>query len=125
MTVAQAARVTGADPESVEAAAWAEAKRLVMERDSCTCLATGELAVDVHHRVPRGIGGTADPKVAFGLANLVAVTRSAHNAIHRGEGPAGFLLESWQDPETVPLLVSGEHGGSLVYLTAYQAGRAA
>jgi hypothetical protein len=122
LTVAQAARVTGANPESVEAAAWREAKRLVMERDSYTCLATGGRAADVHHRVPRGMGGTADPRIAFGLANLVSLTRAAHDLAHKADNPEmavrGFRLERWQDPALEPLLLFGEHGGATAWLTA-------
>ncbi len=123
MTVAQAARVTGADPESVEAKAWEAAKRLVMERDSYTCLATGGRAVDVHHRIPRGMGGTADPRIAFGLANLVSLTRAAHDLAHKTDDPEmavkGFRLERWQDPALEPVTLFSEPGsGAQVWLTA-------
>lgn len=123
-TVAAAARVTGADPQAVEKAAWETVKRLVMERDSHTCLATGGHAVDVHHRVPRGMGGTADPKIAFGMANLVALTRAAHDLAHKNDDPEmaskGFRLESWQDPAEEPVTLFSESGGTRVWLTAGQ-----
>jgi len=122
LTVAQAARVTGAVPESVETAAWKEARRLVLERDSYTCLATGGRAVDVHHRVARQMGGTADPRIAFSLANLVALSRAAHALAHKSDDPEmavkGYRLGQHQDPEMVPLWLAGEYGGSWIWLTA-------
>ena len=122
-TVAQAARSTGANPESVEAAAWAAVKQLVLERDSYTCLYSGRAAVDVHHRVRRGMGGTADPVIAFGLANLVSLSRAAHDLAHKADDPEmadkGYRLETWQDPVMVPLVLFSETGpGAHVWLTA-------
>jgi hypothetical protein len=113
-TVAQAARITGANPESVEAAAWAVAKQLVLERDSYTCLHSGQAAVDVHHRVRRGMGGTADPVIAFSLVNLVSLSRASHNLAHKADDPEmalkGYRLETWQDPAMEPLMLFSESG---------------
>lgn len=121
-TVACAARLTGADPGSVEAAAWEAAKLLVHERDSETCLNCGHRGTDVHHRVRRGMGGTADPVIAFGLVNLTLLCRRDHLLAHRADKPEmadkGYRLETWQDPAVEPLWLFSEGGGALVWLTA-------
>lgn len=121
-TVAEAARVTGANPESVEARAWEEAKRLVHDRDSETCLNCGRRGTDVHHRVRRGMAGTSDPRIFVGMANLALVCRPCHSLAHKADDPEmgvkGYRLETWQSPERVPLWLAGENGGSWIWLTA-------
>lgn len=121
-TVARAARLTGAVPDSVEDAAWEAAKQLVRDRDSETCLSCGRAGLDVHHRVRRGMGGTADPVIAFGRANLVLLCRPCHNLAHRTDDPEmaakGYRLDTSQDPAAVPLLLCSEQGsGAPAWLT--------
>jgi hypothetical protein len=122
LPVAQAAALTGADPGSVEAAAWAAVKQLVRDRDSHTCLNCGRPGTDVHHRVRRGMGGTADPLIAFGMANLVTLCRRrCHVLAHKTDDPEmaakGFRLETRQDPAAEPLTLAGEHGsGAMIWL---------
>jgi hypothetical protein len=121
-TVAQAARSTGAFPESVEDAAWAAVKQLVRERDSYTCLNCGHAGTDVHHRVRRGMGGTADPVIAFGMANLVLLCRPCHRLAHKTDDPEmasrGYRLDTSQDPAAEPLMIHSEFGsGMTVRLT--------
>lgn len=123
-TVAQAARITGANPESVEGAAWAAAKQLVRDRDSETCLNCGHAGTDVHHRVRRGMGGTADPVIAFGRANLALLCRPCHALAHKTGDPEmaakGYRLETSQDPAVEPLMLVSEFGsGALVWLKPY------
>jgi hypothetical protein len=126
-TVAQAAREAGADPDAVETLAWDRAKQLTRERDGGLCLACGRLADDVHHRQRRGMGGTDDPVIAFGLVNLVCLCRMHHDLCHRYKDTDagqhmrahGYWLETWEDPALTPLLIVSEHGsGMRVWLSA-------
>jgi hypothetical protein len=121
LTVARAALTYGANPESVEAAAWAAAKQLVRDRDSETCLNCGHAGTDVHHRVRRGMGGTADPVIAFGLANLALLCRPCHALAHKTDDPEmaakGYRLETTADPAAEPLMLFSEFGsGAPVWL---------
>ena len=112
-TVAQAARQHDVDPDRLDDQADAEFRRLVLERDSYTCQECGELATEVQHRVARGMGGTANPRIAFGRANGVSMCRRSHRlAEARDEGlyARGFWLWQTQDPETVPVKVPGPFG---------------
>ena len=65
----------------------------------------------MHHRLPRGLGGTTDPVAAFGMANLISLHRACHERIEsrRGEAyDAGWLLRhngiEAGDPEETSLL---------------------
>jgi hypothetical protein len=122
LTVRQAALIDGANPESVEAAAWAAAKQLVRDRDSETCLNCGQAGTDVHHRLRRGMGGTADPVIAFGMANLVLLCRPCHSLAHKADDPEmaakGYRLETWQEPVQEPVMLFSEFGsGASIWLT--------
>lgn len=112
-TVAQAARELEVDPERLELKAAAEFRRTCLERDSYTCQECGELATEVQHRVARGMGGTADPLVAFGLANGVSLCAASHRlAEARDEGlhDRGFWLWQTENPAAVPVKVPGPFG---------------
>jgi hypothetical protein len=66
----------------------------------------GRPATDVHHRKVRGMGGTSDPEVSFGLANLVSLCRLCHTECHanpRESYEQGWLVHSWDDPAEVPI----------------------
>jgi 5-methylcytosine-specific restriction endonuclease McrA len=87
---------------------WSKARKLVLARDCEKCLRCLGEATDVHHRKPKGMGGTSDPEVAFGLANLVSLCRECHNGIHGAPAQSylsGYLVHSWDDPASTPLLV--------------------
>lgn len=120
-TVAQAARIHGVDPDALERLAWETVKAAVMERDGYRCQYSGVPATDVQHRVARGMGGTADPKIAFGMANLVAMSREAHElAEKRGErmNRYGYWLRRTQDPELEPVITFTPSGWVPVWLTS-------
>jgi hypothetical protein len=99
----------------------------VLDRDGyrCVCCGTpidGERGRDwsLHHRRPRGMGGTHRITTA---ANLIAVcgsgTTGCHHRIeaHRAEARAnGWLLWQNVDPESVAVLV--DSGSRWVYLTS-------
>lgn len=54
---------------------------------------------DAHHRIKQSLGGLE------AMSNLTVVDRLCHNAVHRGEGPTGWLLKSWDDPLEQPILM--------------------
>jgi len=117
-TVAAAAWITGADPASVEALAWETAQSLVHERDAGCCTACLADGTDVHHRVRRSRGFSADPVLAFGLANTTLLCGPCHRKAHDAANPEmtarGYRLEGWQSPEAEPLMLFsyGESGVS-------------
>lgn len=94
-------------------------RRTVTERAGGACERCGKTITadySIHHRKPRGMGGTKDPK-ANSPANLVLLCGSAttpdgcHTAVERFRQAAittGFIVTRTADPETVPIkLVSG------------------
>lgn len=87
---------------------WEKVRRLVLARDGENCLRCLQPATDVHHRLPRGMGGTRNEYITFGVANLVSLCRECHNFIHQHPALAyetGFLVHSWDDPADIPLRV--------------------
>lgn len=119
-TVAQAARRCEVDPGRLKARAWTEAKRIVRERDSHACISCGRRAVDVHHRILRKAGGTANPVVAFSPQSLVSLCRECHDACH-AEAPEmhdrGYMLKTGQNPAEVSVYVRSEWGYERFWLT--------
>jgi hypothetical protein len=112
-TVAEAARQFGCDPAKVDDLAWVEVRSAVFEFWSWTCLNCAELAQDVHHRLPKGAGGTSDPLIAFGRANTCPLCRRCHDLAHKLDPDLidrGFLLTTDQDPAEVPVYVRSEWG---------------
>jgi 5-methylcytosine-specific restriction enzyme A len=93
--------------------AWDDAKKQAAARDEGRCRRCGRPATDVHHRRPKGMGGTSDLYIRLGLANLVCLCRQCHDYIHAHpeEGyRTGFLVHSWDDPADVSLMLkSGTH----------------
>ena len=95
-------------------------RQAVLERDEGRCVVTGEYLVDVdtgnpfgqfsvHHRTPRGMGGSKDPKIAS-VSNLLLLsgtgTTGAHGKIESNRSWAvdeGFIVPRWQDPALVPV----------------------
>lgn len=97
-----------------------------MERDQYQCVACSKPVGlpgtwwSIQHRVARGQGGGNE------AWNLVALCGSATSpGCHllceqrdRDMHYRGYWLESWQDPRLEPVMVCGEQGGSLAWLTA-------
>lgn len=81
-------------------------RHTVTTRDLGACLLCGTRAgLTVHHRIPRGRGGTNDP------ANLITLcgsgTTGCHGYLERERLTAyrgGYLLHTGTDPTTVPIL---------------------
>jgi len=85
---------------------WEKAKKACFERDEGKCRRCGREAQDCHHRKLKGMGGTADPVLKYGLANLISLCRSCHNWIHAHPAEsyeAGWLVHSWDDPALIPI----------------------
>ena len=85
---------------------WTRTKKIVAARDGGKCLKCLGEATDIHHRIPRGMGGTSDPERNYGLANLVSLCRECHDWVHANPQEArktGFLVGSWDDPAKFPL----------------------
>lgn len=82
---------------------WETAKKQVAARDE-NCIRCGGIGTDVHHRKVRGMGGTKNEEVAYGLANLVLLCRECHNWAHQNPATAyesGYMVHSWDNPEEV------------------------
>lgn len=49
------------------------------------------------------MGGTSDDRINFGMSNLISLCRECHSYIHANPAESykyGWLLKTWQDPET-------------------------
>jgi hypothetical protein len=117
MSVAQGARQLGCDRTGLGRRIWEETKADVIVRDGgCVVCGSATGLLDVHHRDARGMGGTADPAIAFGMANLVTLCRADHSYIeqHPDWAREGHLrLDAGEIPAEVPVL----YRGALVLLT--------
>lgn len=86
--------------------AWDKVRKVVAARD-VYCVRCGREATDVHHRKVKGMGGTDDREVAFGLANLILLCRECHAYAHANPSESylkGYLVHSWDNPEDVVVL---------------------
>ena len=78
-------------------------RQLVVDRDMRRCVRCGEPGQQIHHRKPRGMGGTSDPAINS-PANLVLLCLACHAYIesHRADAyESGWLVRRWQDPAEV------------------------
>lgn len=113
------------------------ARALILDRDHGTCFRCGRTVVwwptgdarrpetvcpySIHHRRPRGMGGSTDPITdhpANGLTLCGTGTTGCHGWVesHRRQALAdGYLLEHPQDPRTAPVRLPA---GDLVLLAA-------
>jgi 5-methylcytosine-specific restriction enzyme A len=85
---------------------WVQTRKVVAARDEY-CVRCLREATDVHHRKVKGVGGTSDQEVAFGLANLILLCRACHSYVHQNPAEAyktGYLVHSWDDPETIGVI---------------------
>lgn len=95
----------------------------VLWRDAYECVRCGETlherrAHHIHHRRPRGMGGTCRDD-ANAMTNLLSLCVDCHTHIEsrRAEGyESGWLVSQCSDPAQVACLVG--RGSRWVYLTA-------
>jgi 5-methylcytosine-specific restriction endonuclease McrA len=83
---------------------WEKARKAALERDEGACQKCLRPAEHVHHRVLKGMGGTSDPEINFGLSNLVSLCASCHQDVHANPAKSyeeGWIVHSWQNPEDV------------------------
>ena len=85
---------------------WQTARYEALERDNYQCRRCLRPCHEVHHGVVKGIGGTSDPDIAFGAANLACLCPGCHTFIHANPEygyESGFLVHSWEDPAEIPI----------------------
>lgn len=81
---------------------WQQTRKRILERDNGICVRCGREAVDVHHRLRKGMGGTKKENINYGAGNLVSLCRDCHAYVHahpRESYRTGFLVASWDSPE--------------------------
>ena len=106
-------------PAEVNKDTWTRAKHLASERDHGECLVCGGEAADIHHRMPKGMGGTSDPDRNYGLANLVSLCRFHHDEVHANPAESydrGLLVHSHDDPASCPIMLANDT--VVIYLKA-------
>jgi hypothetical protein len=110
--IVEAARTIGCNPNYLGRRIWRETKVDVKARDgqACCICRTVEDQLDVHHRRNRGAGGTSDPLISFGFANLMTLCRTCHDRV--GVNPAaareqGWAVPSTRNPAEVPVWLGG------------------
>lgn len=84
-----------------------DVKDLIRKRAKYKCEACGlsEGRMDIHHRRPRGMGGTSDPAANL-PSNLVLLDRDCHMWFESNRTKAlgaGWLVLQGHDPSSVPL----------------------
>lgn len=78
-------------------------RQAVINRAMRGCERCGRPGVHIHHRKPRGMGGTSDPAINA-LPNLVFLCLDCHEHIERNRTNAyatGWLVHRWADPAEV------------------------
>lgn len=82
----------------------------VYERDAFRCVfCTGGTSLQIHHRRPRGMGGSRDPQTNS-LANLLLLCEDCHAWVesHREQAlELGLLVRQGVDPASVPVWLDG------------------
>jgi hypothetical protein len=130
---------------STKSTVSAETAETVVARDQWSCVGCGmgimglERGVgwSIHHRIPRGMGGSKDPKISA-PSNLVVLCGSGSTGCH-GDAESyrdaararGLLVWRSQDPAEVPVEVCVQRASGLVpaqtkpYLLDNEGGRTA
>ena len=101
-----------------------EVRELVFQRDRWRCVICGRdvgaMPASIHHRKPRGMGGTKDPSVNK-PSNLIVLcgtgTTGCHGRVEGGRARAkkeGWLISQWANPVEVPIRYAD---GNVYYLT--------
>lgn len=107
----RSARSTGPDVETRELVRW---------RDRDRCRRCGAPTWQIHHRKPRGMGGTRDPLIND-PSNLVLLCGSGTTGCHgwvemhrTAAREQGWLVSQHADPRYQPI----DHEGQLLFLTS-------
>jgi 5-methylcytosine-specific restriction endonuclease McrA len=110
-TIAQSARVIGCNPNYLGRRVWNETKVDVRQRDGSCCRCGSVQNLDVHHRLPRRMGGASKPETSFGMANLVCLCRPCHaqvESFREDAEAAGWLVPQGVTPKEWPVLRFGK-----------------
>ena len=81
----------------------------LMGRSAGLCEVCGGEGSDIHHRKPRGRGGTRDEAINA-LSNLALLCRGCHALTESRRSLAyerGWLVHSWDEPGELPFLRLG------------------
>lgn len=95
----------------------------IVDRDGCACARCGRgvdlpargVAWSIHHRRPRGMGGSKNPAVNAATNGVVLCgsgTTGCHGWVEANRDEArvsGWLVPQWRDPAEVPIR-SARHG---------------
>lgn len=93
----------------------ARVRTLVHIRAEGCCEICGQYGTDIHHRVPRGVGGSSDPRINLASA-LLLLCRKCHRWIEENRAAAyaaGWLVRCRRDPAATAVRI----GGQRCYLT--------
>lgn len=98
-------------------------RKIITERDQGKCRRCYRQGSQIHHRMPRQMGGTQDGKINS-PANLVLLCGSCHAYIEAHRDAAystGWLVHRWDDPARVgmidkvsQLIMLGDDGSAVV-----------
>lgn len=84
---------------------YATVRLVVFERDRGRCRRCGRAGEQVHHRLPRRMGG-ARLDISAGIANLVTLCRRDHELVESARLVSywdGWIVRSGKDPAAVPV----------------------
>ena len=91
-------------------------RRLVLDRDEgCVICGRSDLPVQIHHRRPRGAGGSKDAATNR-PSNLITLCVDDHRWVESNRKISreeGYLVPSWENPATVPVR-HAVHGPALL-----------
>jgi len=80
-------------------------RQLIVDRDNGWCRRCGRTGEQIHHRKPRGMGGTRDSDINS-PANLVLLCSGCHSWIELNREWAyklGWLVHRTADPADIPV----------------------
>lgn len=86
-------------------------RAIIEERDGYRCVRCNKSTTQIHHRRPRGMGGTKRPETSSasnGVLLCGSGTTECHGEVENSRvlaRAAGYLVSQRQDPSTVPLLI--------------------
>lgn len=87
-----------------------DTRQLVLDRAENLCERCGKAGEQIHHRLPRGAGGTSDPEINS-PSNLIVLCSTCHAWIESNRSASydlGLLVRRGQNPADVPVFLFGE-----------------